>query len=258
MKKHKKGIYLVVMFLSSCGGDDWNTDLYVQRIPNSSKVIYDYDAWGGRDSHKFGIVIMDSTEAFEVNRVRNLPISYFTEVPNSSRIHAISLQKADDDSTSLNPTEKQEVRVSDIHLEIDTYKEYSGYSDAGCGLNEYQFQTFKETKDSLYVFGLQKIFGVNLEGRKNVGFQKGNIKLITDSSGKLMRLEIKELFRGKANKHKYKKGTTEVINRTENTPVVCLRTYYFKPLKTIYSNDFTDYGIFKPILKNTVPNQAHE
>ncbi|MCC9167969.1 hypothetical protein [Pontibacter harenae] len=258
MMKHKKSICIIALFLSSCGGGEWDTYLHVQRIPNSNKVIYEYDAWGGRDSHQFGIVIMDSTEDFEVNKVRNLPISYFTEVPNSSQIHAISLQKAGDDSISLNPVANQEVRISDIHLEIDNYKEYSGYSDAGCILNEYRFQTFKETEDSLYLFGLQKIFGVNLEGKENVGFQKGNIKLITDSNGKLMRLEIKELFKGKANKHKYKKSTAEVIERKENSPVVCLRTYYFKPLKTFYSDDFTDYGIFKPIINNTVPNQAHE
>jgi hypothetical protein len=173
MKKHKKSIYLVALFLSSCGGGEWNTDLYIQRIPYSSKVIYDYDAWGDRDSHQFGIAIMDSTEDFEVNKVRNLPISYFNEVPNNSRIYAISLQKADGDKMSLHPIENQETRVSDIDLRIDSYEEYSGYSDAGCILNEYQFQSFKETEDSLYLFGLQKIFGVNLEGKENVGFQKG-------------------------------------------------------------------------------------
>ncbi len=222
--------------------------MYIQRIPNSSKVIYDYDAWGGRDSHQFGIVIMDSTEDFEVNKVWNLPISYFTEVPNSSRIHAISLQNADDDSIALHPIENQEIRVSDISLVINKYKKYNGYSDAGCILNEYQFQTFKETKDSLYLFGLQEIFGGNLEGKDDVGFKKANIKLIADSNGKLIRLEIKDLFKGKANKHKYKKGTAEIIERTNNSPVVCLRTYYFKHLRTVYSREFTDYGIFKPVM----------
>jgi len=258
MKKRLMSICIVGLLLTSCGGGEWDTELYIQRIPNSSKIIYDYDAWGGRDSHEFGIVIMDSTEDFEVNKVQNLPISYLTEVPNGSRIHAISLQKANDDSISLHPLEKQNIHVSDINLEIDNYAEYSGYSDAGCMLNEYRFQAFKETEDSLYLFGLQKDFGVNLEGKDDVGFKKGNIKLIADSNGKLIRLEIKDLFKGKANKHKYKKGTAEIIERTDNSPVVCLRTYYFKPLKTIYSSDFTDYGIFKPIMKNTVPNQAHE
>jgi len=249
MKKHLKSICLVALFLTSCDDGEWDMYLYIQRIPNISKVIYDYDAWGGRDSHQFGIVLMDSTEDFEVNKVRNLPISYFTEVPNNSRIHAVSLQKAYDDSISLHPVKNQEIRVSDINLEIENYKEYSGYSDAGCFLNEYEFREFKETKDSLYLFGLQKVFGVILEGKDDVGFQKGNIKLIADSNGKLLRLEIKELFKGKANKHKYKKGTTEVIERTENSPIVCLRTYYFKPLKAIYSSDFSDYGIFKPTIK---------
>jgi hypothetical protein len=254
MKKLLMSICIVGLLLTFWGGGKWNTDLYIQRIPNSSKVIYDYDAWGGRDSHKFGIVIMDSTEDFEVNKVRDLPISYLTEVPNGSRIHAISLLKAKDDSISLHASEKQIIHVSDINLEIDNYAEYSGHSDAECSLNEYLFQAFKETGDSLYLFGLQKDFGVNLEGKDDVGFKKGNIKLIADLNGKLIRLEIQDLFKGKANKYKYKKGTAEIIETTVNSPVVCLRTYYFKPLKTIYSSDFTDYGIFKPVIKTIVPN----
>lgn len=258
MKKHERSICIIALFLSSCSGGEWNTDLYVQRIPNSSKVLYDYDAWGGRDSHQFGIVLMDSTEDFEVNSVRNLPISYFTEAPNGNRIYAVSLQKAANDSISLQPIENQEIRVSGTNIEIDSYTEYGGYSDAGCTLNEFQFQFFKETDDSLFLFGLKKIFGVNLAGKVSIGFPKGNIKLHADTNGKLVHLEIKELFKGNAKKHKYKNGTIEVIERTVDSPVVCLRTYYFKPLTTIYSNDFTDYGIFKPIMKNTVSNQAHK
>jgi hypothetical protein len=248
MNRRLKSIYWVALLLTSCGGGDWNTYLYVQRIPNSSKVIYDYDAWGGRDSHQFGIVIMDSTEEFEVTKVWNLPISYFSQVPNRSRIHAISLQKSNNESISLHPIKSQTTRVADMDLMIDYYEQYDGYSDAGCGLNKYEFISFRETKDSLYLKGLKEVFGVSLEGKDGIGFQKGNIKLITDSNGKLMRLEIKELFEGKVNKYKYNKGTAEVIERLENTPVVCLRTYYFKPLKTMYSSDFTDYGIFKPII----------
>ena len=31
------------------------------------KILYKYDAWGGRDSHAYGYAVLDSTEIFSVN-----------------------------------------------------------------------------------------------------------------------------------------------------------------------------------------------
>lgn len=220
--------------------------LYQQKIKNSSKVLYEYNAWGGRDSHKFGIVLMDSTKTFDVNSSKNLPITYLTEIPNSEEIKAIELKKPENnDSISLNALENKKIKISNIDIQINFFERYSGYSDAGCLLNEYRFQNFKETKDSLYFSGIVKKFGNNIT-KKRAGFRKGNIKLVADSIGKIFRVEVKELFKDKANKHKYKKGTAEIIERIPNSPTICLRTYYFIPKSDIYVSEFSDYGIFKP------------
>ncbi|WP_299902051.1 hypothetical protein [uncultured Aquimarina sp.] len=230
----------------NCGLGEWDVTLYEQKIEGTSKVIYEYDAWGGRDSHSSGIVIIDSTKKFQVNSSKKIPISYFTEITNKTRIKAVKLKKAiNNDSISLNPLKKENIEIKDISLEIEHYEQYNGYSDLGCILNTYSFQTFKETKDSLFLYGLKKEFGNNLAGKTSIGFKKGNIKLITDSIGKLNRLEIKELIIKRGNKRKYKKGTAEITERIKNSPVVCLRRYHFKPLIEINRDDFTDYGIFK-------------
>lgn len=121
-------------------------------------------------------------------------------------------------------------------------------------LNQYRFETFQETKDSIFFNGLDKIFGNNLENQTTTGFKKGNIKLMADEKGKLIRLEIKDLFKGIANKHKYKKGTAEIVEKTFDSPVICIRNYYFIPKSEIYISEFSNFGIFKPVIKNTVPN----
>lgn len=65
-----------MLVLSSCGLGlgEWNiSELYAQKIEGTSKILYKYDAWGGRDSHASGYVILDSTEIFKVDIRKDLP-----------------------------------------------------------------------------------------------------------------------------------------------------------------------------------------
>ncbi|WP_282019209.1 hypothetical protein [Salegentibacter mishustinae] len=250
-------IFLFASLLSfwGCGDDKWDVSLYQQKIEGSSKVLYEYDAWGGRDSHSFGIVLMDSTKEFKVNASQPLPISFFTDIPNKSLIKGIELEKpSNNDSITLEPFTREKTKIDNIAVAIDSYEEYTGYSDAGCILNKYSFETFRETKDSIFFNGIEKIFGNNLQNRTTARFKKGNIKLIADKNGKLFRLEIKDLFKGIADKHKYKKGTAEIIERTFDSPVICIRNYYLFPKSDTYVSEFSDFGIFKPVIKSPVPN----
>ena len=250
-------IFLFAFLLSfwGCGDNNWDVTLYQQKIKGSSKVLYDYDAWGGRDSHSYGIVLMDSTEKFKVNASQPLPISFFTDVPNKSLIRGIELEKpSNKNSITLEPINRGKTKIGNIVVAIDYYEKYTGYSDAGCILNKYSFETFRETKDSIFFNGIEKIFGNNLPNQTTSGFRKGNIKLIADENGKLFRLEIKDLFKGIADKHEYKKGTAEIVERTFDSPVICIRNYYLFPKSDTYVSEFSDYGIFKPVIKSTVPN----
>lgn len=238
----------LIISLSSCGIGEWDVELYQQRIPNSSKVIYEYDAWGGRDSHTSGIVLMDSTEKFKVNSSRKLPISYFLALPNKNRIKSIELKKAvNNDEITLDKIDSKKLNNSGIDIEVDYYEKYSGYSNATCLLNEYEFESFKETNDSLFIYGLNEKFGKNLKDKNSVSFQKGNIKLITDENGKIFRVVIKELFKDNATKFKYTKGTAEITEKITDSPVICFRVYYFLPKKEIYESEFSDFGIYKRV-----------
>jgi len=248
----------LLISLYSCGFGEWDVDLYKQKIPNSSKVIYEYDAWGGRDSHTSGIVLMDSTQQFKVNSSRKLPISYLSELPNKNKIKSIELKKAvDNDKITLSIVDSEKINSSGIDIEVEYYESYSGYSNATCLLNEYEFENFKEVNDSIYFYGIDKKFGNNLKGKNSVSFQKGNIKLITDENGKIFRVVIKELFKDNATKFKYKKGTAEITEKITDSPVICFRVYYFLPKNEIYESEFSDFGIYKPVRKSTVPNNVY-
>lgn len=191
---------------------------------------------------------MDSTAKFKVNSSRKLPISYFSALPNKNRIKSIELKKAvDNDEITLDKIDSKKLNNSGIDIEVDYYEKYSGYSNATCLLNEYEFESFKETNDSLFIYGLDEKFGKNLKDKNSVSFQKGNIKLITDENGKIFRVVIKELFKDNATKFKYKKGTAKITEKITDSPVICFRVYYFLPKKEIYESEFSDYGIYKRV-----------
>src|SRR5688572_6439363 len=86
-------ISCITFILYSCGTAEWETTLYAQKIEGTSKILYKYDAWGGRDSHKEGYAILDSTEKFEVNQINKLPISYLEEIPNRSCVLGVEFEK---------------------------------------------------------------------------------------------------------------------------------------------------------------------
>ena len=191
---------------------------------------------------------MDSTVKFKVNSSRKLPISYFSALPNKNRIKSIELKKAvDSDEITLDKIDSKKLNNSGIDIEVDYYEKYSGYSNATCLLNEYEFESFKETNDSLFIYGLNEKFGNNLKDKNSVSFQKGNIKLITDENGKIFRVVIKELFKDNATKFKYKKVTAEITEKITDSPVICFRVYYFLPKKEVYESEFSDYGIYKRV-----------
>ena len=202
---------------------------------------------------------MDSTEIFKLNSARKLPIYYLSDIPNRKQINSIGLKKAiNNDSITLKIIESKNIQNNGIDIKVDYLEGYSGYSDATCLLNKYKFDTFKETDDNIYFYGVEKVFGNNIKNTTKVSFQKGNIKLITDDNGKLFRVEIRELFKDNATKFKYKKGTNEMTEKITNSPVVCVRTYYLIPKNEMNESEFSNYGIYKRVRKSTVPNNVYK
>src|SRR3954466_15555559 len=91
-----RSVHLAILFgllfsLYGCGFGQWKVaGLYVQKIEGTSKLLYKYDAWGGRDSHSSGYVILDSTETFEVDLNQDLPFYYLMEIPNKKVVEGVS------------------------------------------------------------------------------------------------------------------------------------------------------------------------
>ncbi len=90
MKYYVRLAFLLVLPLYGCGFAEWNVELYVQKIEGTSKCLYKYDAWGGRDSHIAGYVVLDSTEKFEINSRNDLGFYYLQEVPTQRTIRGVS------------------------------------------------------------------------------------------------------------------------------------------------------------------------
>lgn len=83
----------MIFLLYGCGfgRNEWIIDsLFVQKIEGSSKVIYNFSAWGGRDSNPHGFIILDSTETFKVDVKNILPIHNLSAIPNKGIIEGAS------------------------------------------------------------------------------------------------------------------------------------------------------------------------
>ena len=82
---------LLLIFLNGCGLGQWEiSELYSQKIEGTSKILYKYDAWGGRDSNANGFIILDSTETFEIDLINSLPFYNLSDIPNRNKIEGIT------------------------------------------------------------------------------------------------------------------------------------------------------------------------
>ena len=82
---------ILIFILYGCESPKWNiSELYAQKIEGTSKILYKYDAWGGRDSHVSGFIILDSTKPFEIDLKNNLSLLNLSEIPNKEKIEGIA------------------------------------------------------------------------------------------------------------------------------------------------------------------------
>ena len=215
------------LILFNCKGSYKVDDLYIQRIANSSKVIYKYNGWVG-NSQFWGTTIIDSTEKLSVPSPDELPITIFKKIPNKDTVDIIYLKWLENKATESDGKVKQyTIDANEIKCKINEYEKINGSSKSDCFLVSYSFEGFKETDDSLYVFGINKVWKDIPELPDEISFPKGNITIFENYKVKneVVRLVIEEL---------------QIYNSKG-----CLKTYYFEPKKKIYTTDFSDYGFFK-------------
>jgi len=214
-----------------CGSGEWDTTLYVQKIEGTSKVLYKYNAWGGRDTHLFGYVLLDSTETFKVHKRKRLPFSYLKEVPNKNYIYGVDFEKTNLDTPTtketdriFTPIENLNIKQDNIDIKVDTYQ-YSGFLSRSSGYDKYTFESFKETRDSLFFYNLKPTL-VDAKKLHSLKFKKRNIVISQNDKNEIIAI----------NDLKISDSNNEIFSN---------RTYSLIPKNTIKSGSFSDYGIFK-------------
>lgn len=232
-------IFVLIFLLKKCGIGDWETTLYCQKIEGTSKILYKYSAWGGRDSHVFGYVILDSTEKFEVDISNNLPFSYLEDIPNKKLIKGVQYEQTNFEKIKENINNKlkkiftpiKESIVSENGLTIKTKLfQYEGFMERSNGLGTFEFEKFKETRDSLFFYNLNDIKSMVHQHLDSLKFQKKNIVIRQNKNSEIISIDIEDLI--------LSKNTNEIISN---------KTYFLTPKQKIKSNLFSDYGVFKEL-----------
>lgn len=236
------GILLMLAVLSwqGCGLGEWEmTGLYAQKIEGTSKVLYKYSAWGGRDSHAFGFVLLDSTETFRVDVSRNLTFMHLWGIPRRTLVKGVSF-RVDDGSSGANydktaaiftPIWEEQTEGEGIRV-VDQVYQYKGFSERVRGLGRFQFERFRETRDSLFFYNLDDVESANSQHLDSLKIGKGEVILDQDKDGRVVRVTVEDL-----------------VFAENSGEIVAGRTYFLTPKQRISPDAFSDYGIFKEVTR---------
>ncbi|MDP3393033.1 hypothetical protein [Sediminibacterium sp.] len=229
----------LVLIVTGCGFGDWEVDeLYAQKIEGTSKLLYKYDAWGGRDSHTSGFIILDSTETFQVSINNNLPFTYLLEIPNKAFVKGVSTECANscgDDYKNatpiFTPIKQENIKSLDFNITKLVYQ-YKGFAERDGGFESFQFEKFKETRDSLWFYNLNEFEHGNNKHVDSLKFKKSVIAISQDKNSNIDKIVIEDL----------------IIDRLSNE-IISNITYHLTPKTKLNSKSFSDYGIFKGVVK---------
>ena len=234
--KYIKQLSILFLFnftLNSCGKVEWDTNLYVQKIEGTSKILYKYNASGGRDTMVYGYILLDSTETFEVDISKNLPFSYLENIPSKKKINGIDVEEPDYeniDKKTINvyvTLKKFNEKENGIDVQTKIYQ-YEGYSNRNFGLGTFEFENFKETRDSIIFYKLNDIKSLKPQHLDSLKLEKKNIVIKQNKNSDIISIDIEDF--------KFSKSTNEIIS---------VKTYFLTPKKKMKSKLFSDYGVFK-------------
>ncbi len=228
----------LILFMS-CGHGYEVSELYVQKIKNSGKSIYEYGAWSTlNDGAKYGKTILDTNESIGIRDAEQMSFDFFLECPTRDTLFLLKLKEGS-------------ARIPKyISTEISSFKgfviktDYYLYELGTSSSLTYKFSEFRETDDSLIFLGVEKCY-FNLATSKNkIGFLKGNVKLVESDSikGVLERIEIPAFLLKNFNGSTIDKLT---VIRNDSLNINGLVYFQFEPKTPINSNEFSDFGIYK-------------
>ncbi|MFD1602644.1 hypothetical protein ACFSJW_20345 [Flavobacterium artemisiae] len=232
MKICKLIMFVSTLILFTNCDNSWDlSELYVLKIENSSKVIYKYDAWGGRDSHKFGYIILDSIYVFDINNTESLPFQYFETVPTKQNISGVVCEEFDDQIATnkiftplkIKDSEEKEIKVTTKIFQNE------GFLLRNQGYKRYQFETFKESRDSIFFYNLNDIKSLEPEHLDVLRVKKTNVFIRTKSPNIVSQIEIEDLKLSPKN---------EIISNIQ---------YDLTPKNKTDIRSFSNIGIFKQV-----------
>src|SRR5690606_35029048 len=117
-----------------------------------------------------------------------LPLDYISTL-EADKINSVTLIKSDNETDKSNEIRKKNFS----NIQIITKYYFRVYDTPKCMLNNYSFDSFIETKDSLFLSGIKREFGNQYKDMTEARIKKGNIKIISDSLDNVIRLEITDL-----------------------------------------------------------------
>ena len=246
------GAYLITVILSACGSTNEANEklysLYRQRVENSNYVLYEFYYPGSFvSSYDYsGITILDSNETFTKSKIDRLPYSYFITKPSIENLKMLNIvfgiiQRTEKD-TLLTPKGQYIKKFNGVQFNITEYNDTYGNATMNTGLMKYEFDSLKETKDSLTFYNVTKIFGGKLFP-STTSFLKGNIKVVDSKDNRILYVQIEQAIIERGNIYK----PTSPLELVPNQPIIVSATYEFYPRNTINSKTLTDFGIWKRV-----------
>lgn len=227
----------MTIIFCSCGKHEWyDKTVYLQKIENSSNILYKYSAWAGRDGHFVGLILLDSIDNFEINDSNKLPFLSLKDIPNKNTIKGFTTNYPKTSGTEYyktkpiyTPINNQETKEKGIVVSNSIYQ-YRGYSEKSGGYNKLIFENFKETKDSLFFYKIYNYRNPNSKFSDVLKFKKLNITIYQKKDKLVQSIDIEDTQ----------------ISKTNNKIISNIK-YSLFPNKKIKSNQFSNYGIFKQI-----------
>jgi hypothetical protein len=236
----KLAIYIFGLFLlTSCGRGYELSELYIQEIENSDKTIIEYGAWSTwNDGAKYGTTILKKNESIDIRDAEKMSFSFLIGNPTKDTLFVIGLKEGGKRIPKYISTEISKFKGMIIKTDLYAYKIGTSHNLT------YKFSSFRETRDSLIISGIEKDY-FNLPTEKNeIGFLKGNIKLIESDAlkGILRQIEIPTFLLRNLNKTSIDKVTTI---RNDSLQIDGMVYFTFEPTRQIKTSDFTNFGIYK-------------
>jgi hypothetical protein len=252
---------LVLIFIAiicfACNTNNTNNNrtpesLYRQRIPNSSKVIYQFSYAGSfvTSSSDNGKVILDSTEVFTWEKSRNKLPFYIASIDmDLKQINGIEF--IEPEVTNVKGTYK--IPYGDMEIAI---KQYTSKRGSGMGLF-YRYENFYETQDSIFFENLV-IDGFGLNVSSPIGFRKGIFTVKEDGCGYVNKFEFSIISQYPL--WERMKSKSDTIDIRDSKDLFGRNQIDLPPLSTVYlfnieiipdstskKQKVSDYGVYKRI-----------